>query len=216
MAIFRTFGSNPSGKELEKIKTSPNYRDRVFQNLSHTEQLAKGASMLKIMWRFFNKPKNTEPPIPLPSSKTDLLSFKSDKPFIIWFGHSSYFIHINGKNILVDPVFCGYASPFSFTGHSFKGADIYTADDFPAIDILILTHDHYDHLDYKTVVNLSSNNVSLRPSTSFSVLYFGSALQKCFYNQPASTIFSIWSIRICARVLTVLVVLSLSKCSLIR
>ena len=161
MAIFRTFGSNPSGKELEKIKTSPNYRDRVFQNLSHTEQLAKGASMLKIMWRFFNKPTNTEPPIPLPSAKTDLLSFKSDKPFIIWFGHSSYFIHINGKNILVDPVFCGYASPFSFTGHSFKGSDIYTADDFPVIDILILTHDHYDHLDYKTVVNLSTKTKNI-------------------------------------------------------
>jgi L-ascorbate metabolism protein UlaG (beta-lactamase superfamily) len=156
MAIFKTFGRNPSGKGLETIKTSPNYRDGVFQNLSLTESLVKGASYLKITWRFFTKPRNTAPPKTLPSVKTNLGSLKGDKPVIVWFGHSSYFIHINGKNILVDPVFCGYASPFSFTGKSFRGADIYTAADFPDLDILILTHDHYDHLDYKTVLKLQS------------------------------------------------------------
>jgi L-ascorbate metabolism protein UlaG (beta-lactamase superfamily) len=161
MAILRTFGRNPSGKDVETIKTSSNYRDGVFQNLSQTESLAKGASTLKIMWRFFNKPTNTAPPKPLPSIKTDLKSLADDKTSIVWFGHSSYFIHINGKNILVDPVLGGYASPFSFTGKSFKGSDIYTVDDLPAIDILILTHDHYDHLDYKTVTKLGSRTKNI-------------------------------------------------------
>ena len=156
MAVFKTFGSNPSGKYVETIKASPNYKGGVFQNLSHTESLVKGASFLKIMWRFFNKPKNTAPPKSLPSVKTDLRSLPNDKPAIVWFGHSSYFIGINGKNILVDPVLSGHASPFSFTGKSFKGSDVYTVNDFPDIDILILTHDHYDHLDYNTVRKLRS------------------------------------------------------------
>jgi L-ascorbate metabolism protein UlaG (beta-lactamase superfamily) len=92
----------------------------------------------------------------LPSLKTDLKSVEKERPVIVWFGHSSYFIRINKKNILVDPVMSGYASPFSFTGKSFKGSDIYNVDDLPPIDLLIITHDHYDHLDYSTVRRLRS------------------------------------------------------------
>ncbi|HEY3369526.1 MAG TPA: MBL fold metallo-hydrolase, partial [Prolixibacteraceae bacterium] len=64
------------------------------------------------------------------------------------------FIQIDGKKILVDPVFCGHSSPFSFMVQSFKGSDVYTADEMPAIDYLIITHDHWDHLDYQTVSKL--------------------------------------------------------------
>ncbi len=133
---------------------SPYYRDGVFQNLSHTESLVKGASFMKIMWRFFTKPKYTTPPAALPSVKTDLRSLSNDKSSIVWFGHSSYFIRINSLNVLVDPVFSGHASPFSFTGKNFKGSNVYTVEDLPGIDLLILTHDHYDHLDYTTIKKL--------------------------------------------------------------
>ena len=67
---------------------------------------------------------------------------------------SSCFLKINGVTILVDPVFSGNAAPVSCMIKAFKGTDIYTVDDFPNIDILLLTHDHYDHLDYKTVKKL--------------------------------------------------------------
>jgi L-ascorbate metabolism protein UlaG (beta-lactamase superfamily) len=65
------------------------------------------------------------------------------KNILIWFGHSSYFIQTEGKRILVDPVFSGAASPFSFSIKAFKGTDVYTPDDMPAIDLLIITHDHW-------------------------------------------------------------------------
>jgi len=55
---------------------------------------------------------------------------------------------------LVDPVFSGNASPIAGTTKSFKGSDIYTVDDLPEIDYLLITHDHYDHLDYKTILKL--------------------------------------------------------------
>jgi L-ascorbate metabolism protein UlaG (beta-lactamase superfamily) len=59
---------------------------------------------------------------------------------------------------LVDPVFCGYAAPFSFMIKAFEGSNIYQANDFEMIDTLILTHDHYDHLDYHTLIKLKSKN----------------------------------------------------------
>ena len=175
MAIFKAFGNNPRGVELEKIKSSANYRDDVFQNLSPTESLVKGASFMKIMWRFFNKPKNTMPPKSLPSINTDLHALANDKPVVVWFGHSSYFLRINGMNVLVDPVFSGYASPFSFTGKSFKGTDTYGVNDFPDIDLLILTHDHYDHLDYNTVRKLDpkTRNICTSAGVGSHLRYWG-------------------------------------------
>lgn len=77
-----------------------------------------------------------------------------DKPTIVWFGHSSYLIKSKGITILVDPVLSGNASPVSFFGKSFKGSDAYNVEDLPPIDICIITHDHYDHLDYRTIQKL--------------------------------------------------------------
>src|SRR6185437_1702262 len=150
----KVFGKNPTGKRLERIEKSPNYKNGFFQNLSPTEMLLKEASYFKMMRDYFNKPKTTEPAQPLPSVKTDLKNLKADKPTIVWFGHSSYLIKSASATILVDPVFSGNASPFSFFAKAFRGADIYKPNDFPEIDILVLTHDHYDHLDYKTITEI--------------------------------------------------------------
>jgi L-ascorbate metabolism protein UlaG (beta-lactamase superfamily) len=156
MGLFKSFGQNPSGTRQANIEKSQNYRDKIFQNFSETLLMAENGSMWRSAWKFFNKPKNTAPSSPLPSVKTDLKTLSPGEPVIVWFGHSSYFIRINHKNILVDPVLSGNASPFSFGAKSFRGSDVYTVDDFPEIDLLILTHDHYDHLDSRTVMKLKS------------------------------------------------------------
>jgi len=82
------------------------------------------------------------------------LKLDSNIDVLVWFGHSSYFIQIDGKKILVDPVLSGSASPLSFTTKAFKGSDPYKADDIPEIDYLFITHDHWDHLDYDTIIKL--------------------------------------------------------------
>lgn len=156
MSLLKSFGKNPSGKRLERIKQSPNYKNNAFQNLSQTDQLSKDTSYAKIMKDNFNKSKNAEPKKALPFVKTDLHAINVEEPVIVWFGHSSYLIKINGKTILVDPVFSGNASPFSFMIKAFKGADEYKAEHMPEIDLLLLTHDHYDHLDFKTLKLLRS------------------------------------------------------------
>jgi len=149
------FGAMPSGERLLKIQQSPNYRDGQFQNRSPTPQLTEDSSLFDVLRKFFfDKTANKIPPAPLPSSKTDLLNLNADSQTLVWFGHSSYFIQVDGKKILVDPVFSGNASPLRFTTRSFAGSDIYSVQDLPDIDILIISHDHWDHLDYRTILLL--------------------------------------------------------------
>jgi L-ascorbate metabolism protein UlaG (beta-lactamase superfamily) len=145
------FGKNPDTKLLARIQQSPHYKDGSFQNVEPTAVMRKEASRTGMIMDLFNKPSLVTPPKALPSIKTDLKNLMADKPTIVWFGHSSYLIKSNGFVVLVDPVFSGQASPVSFFGKSFVGADVYDVNDMPPIDLLVLTHDHYDHLDYKTI-----------------------------------------------------------------
>ncbi|MCG9879216.1 MAG: MBL fold metallo-hydrolase [Bacteroidia bacterium] len=148
------FGKTPSGELLERVKKSPNYINGSFVNLEETPNFAPGISMWDAAKTFLNKPKNTEPEKEIPSIKTHLPSLDPTAPQLVWFGHSSYYLMVDGIKILVDPVFSGNASPVSLFAKSFKGSDVYSAKDFPEVDILLITHDHYDHLDYKTVMEL--------------------------------------------------------------
>ncbi len=149
------FGSKPRGQRVQTIQASPNYRKGQFQNLSHTPQLTEGASFGSVLKEFlFEKKPGKKPARPLPTVKTNLQQLRREDDVLIWMGHSSYFMQVDGKTILVDPVLSGAASPLSFTTRSFTGADIYTPDDIPEIDFLFITHDHWDHLDYDTIKKL--------------------------------------------------------------
>jgi L-ascorbate metabolism protein UlaG (beta-lactamase superfamily) len=150
------FGKTPSGKRLQKIRTSPQFYKSAFQNQSYTPALTGGATITGVMKDFFfGKHERKIPFMPLPSVKSDLKDVNADEPTITWFGHSSYLLQLNGRNILVDPVFSERTSPVQFAGtKAFPGSNIYSPDDMPDIDVLLLTHDHYDHLDYNTVAAL--------------------------------------------------------------
>jgi L-ascorbate metabolism protein UlaG (beta-lactamase superfamily) len=149
------FGTLPSGKRLSRIEQSPNYKNGSFQNRSHTPDLTEGATYGSVMKEMLLGDKtNRKPTHKIPSVKTNLLNLDPAENVLVWFGHSSYFIQVDGKKILVDPVLSGAASPVAFTTRAFNGTDIYIPDDFPEIDILFISHDHWDHLDYKTIMRL--------------------------------------------------------------
>jgi L-ascorbate metabolism protein UlaG (beta-lactamase superfamily) len=151
------FGKAPEGARLERLKQSDHYKDGQFQNKSFTPQLVEGYTMTGIVYdNFFVKKERTSPVDTIPSRKTDLQSLPIDKDVLVWFGHSSYYLQLNGKRILVDPVFSGNASPLPGTVKSFPGTDQYTVEELPNIDYLFISHDHYDHLDYETITKLKS------------------------------------------------------------
>lgn len=149
------FGKKPSGKWRELIENSPNFKDGQFQNLSPTPQLAEDTNMAKVLYKFaLQKNPRTKPKDKIPTEKTDLKNLDPNENVLVWFGHSSYFLQVDGIKILVDPVFSGSASPVAGTTRSFAGSDAYSVEDFPNIDLLLISHDHWDHLDYKTVLKL--------------------------------------------------------------
>ncbi len=148
------FGKNPAGGKLERVESSSNYSKNVFQNIEPTEVMRKEASTVKVLKDFLNKPATTVPTHALPSVQTDLSLLIGDVPTLVWFGHSSYLLKSKDMTILVDPVFSGHASPISIFGKEFPGTNVYGVAEMPNIDVLVLTHDHYDHLDYETIKQL--------------------------------------------------------------
>ncbi len=149
------FGRLPSGRRKKAVENSPHYKNNQFKNLSHTPSFTEGATYFSVMKKFlFEKNKHSRPKAELPSVKTDLHNLRPEENVLVWFGHSSYFFQIDGKKILVDPVFSGHASPVKFSTSAFPGTNNYTAGDIPEIDYLFITHDHWDHLDYETITKL--------------------------------------------------------------
>ena len=149
------FGKAPENDRLARMQKSPNFKDGKFQNLSLTPELTEGNTLWGVTYKqFFEAAPRRRPSEVIPSVKNDLLTIPIDSNYLVWFGHSSYLIQIDGKRILVDTVFSGNASPVPYTNTSFKGTDIYSANDLPEIDYLFISHDHYDHVDYETLLAL--------------------------------------------------------------
>lgn len=185
MAFMRQpkFGKIAVGDRFERIKKSPNYRDGKFQNISHTPDLAEGVSLFTVLYEFlFTKHKRVAPSTLLPSVKTNLLNLNPNENCLVWFGHSSYFMQIDGMKFLVDPVFSGAASPLPNSVKSFKGSDVYTAADIPEIDYLFISHDHWDHLDYKTIIKLKPKikKIITGLGTAEHLLYWGFDANKIY------------------------------------
>ncbi|WP_339655743.1 MBL fold metallo-hydrolase [uncultured Salegentibacter sp.] len=149
------FGQLPKEKRLERIQQSPHYKDGKFRNLVEKPTISAGYSIIGEIYKTFVRTiPNKRPDSPLPSVKTNLKTLPRNEDVLVWFGHSSFFLKVNKTNILVDPVFSGSTSPIPGSVKAYKGTDIYKVEDLPKIDYLLISHDHYDHMDYKTVLKL--------------------------------------------------------------
>lgn len=151
---LKVLGAKSTGQRLSRIQASANFRDGVFQNLLATPMGLERSSFWKTVRKFSSTRAQAMPSRALPVIKTDLKSLSYDIPAVVWFGHSSYLLKHQNKTILVDPVFSRYASPLPVLVKAFDGTEIYSAEDMPDIDLLVITHDHYDHLDYSTILAL--------------------------------------------------------------
>lgn len=128
-----------------------------FQNEIPVPKIDPDRSRILAWYKFiFTEDTNAIPPEPIPTAKTDLHKLDPKENSMVWMGHSSYYIQTNGKRILVDPVFSEYASPVPGTNKAFEGSNIYTVEDIPKLDYLLISHDHWDHLDYPTIMRLQS------------------------------------------------------------
>lgn len=154
------FGRLPSGNRLQKILNSPHYFTNHFECLTPVQVMTEtddGENKIIATLKFlFGDKSYLLPNKKLPTVKTNLKEIPSNSDCAVWMGHSTIYLQLAGKKILLDPVFSAYASPIFFINKAFEGSNIYTAEDFPEIDILAITHDHWDHLDYPSVMALKS------------------------------------------------------------
>ena len=154
-----SFGALPSGERKERILRSPNYRDGRFQNrypMPPSLQRPSLGDRVKILWRFlFDRPKDVRPTDSIPVVRHDLKKLDRSEDLIVWFGHSGYLLQMDGVRYLIDPVFVEGA-PFGIMNAFFRGTKVFDVADLPEIDYLIITHDHWDHLDYHVAKELQS------------------------------------------------------------
>lgn len=139
-------------RSTREIQSSPNWHNGMFQNQEPTPQFTGDVNMFSAMWNMLRGNNNVRrvPDRPLKVIKTDLRMLSTDRDWVVWFGHSSYLFCLDGKRYLVDPVL-RQEFPSSLMMKPFKGTNIFSPNDLPDIDILIITHEHWDHMDYATL-----------------------------------------------------------------
>lgn len=151
-------GGNPKGERLAGIQRSPNYRDGRFQNVVDTNMDMPMRVMRKVMWEMMKGGQGREPKDIIPTVPFDKRAWEAvpeTSMALAWFGHSTLLIKIEGITFLTDPVFGARASTFSFAGPKrFHYAQLMSVDLLPHVDVVLLSHDHYDHLDRETILRL--------------------------------------------------------------
>ena len=153
------FGDRAEGERLARMRANPLYREGAFVNpVPQAERTAADTWML--MQRQFGGDEVRVPPKPLPMravAAITLTTALSAAPGLraFWIGHASVYVEIDGLRLLVDPIFSEYASPFNAGPRRFHPPPI-ALQDLPTIDAVLITHDHYDHLDMRTVQPLAA------------------------------------------------------------
>lgn len=134
------------------VNSHPRYNRRHhtpkgFRNIwdEHPPSFSFFTALRWVIGHALQRKENIPPPVR--SVDPSLLAQPPSQFRIVWLGHSSLLIQTPALTILVDPVFCDRASPFPFAGPKRLAALPITIDDLPRIDIILLSHNHYDHCD---------------------------------------------------------------------
>ena len=146
------FGASPAGKHLEQLKKSQNYGGSEFKNLVTTEMNMSAGQMASTMYKWLFEDSGKTPKNPLPTQLTEPHQEDHDSiTQVTWFGHSAILLEIDGKNLLIDPMLGPAASPVPFLSKRFPYQNPINLENLPEIDAVIISHDHYDHLDYPSI-----------------------------------------------------------------
>lgn len=154
--IWPRLGTPPGGALLERIKESPQYSKSRGKFVNEREALFEASHRNikrgRIIRRLLFPENSAVPRVRLSDVKTDLEEFlaPSENIKLVWLGHSTFFLNVEGKIILVDPVFSKAASPLKPINKRFQPPAI-TIGEMPEVDYILISHDHYDHLDMETV-----------------------------------------------------------------
>ena len=158
MNVSPEFGGSPSNLDKEEYQKTGHYNDGVFVNIQETTMDMGWDSIKSLLSETIEGGPNKRPDFDIPVLRvtpSDLEQYSATR--LIWFGHSAFLLQMDGKNILLDPMLGDVPSP-----HPLLGTDRFSKElpieiaDLPEIDAIIISHDHYDHLDYGSIEQLKS------------------------------------------------------------
>ncbi|MFZ1484045.1 MAG: MBL fold metallo-hydrolase [Candidatus Saccharimonadales bacterium] len=153
--VYAPFGGKTKASAKKK---SANFVNGKFVNQIATPMNMSFADVVLLVRKQLQRDPRRKPPHPLTPLHSNLSkTIKPDSAQITWFGHSSFLLQVSGKNILLDPMFSKSPSPIHAIGPKrFSDSLPIQPEDLPLIDIVVISHDHYDHLDYASIKKLAS------------------------------------------------------------
>jgi L-ascorbate metabolism protein UlaG (beta-lactamase superfamily) len=153
--VARQMGAKAKGARLQRMERSPQYADGRFHNSVPASQLALG-SMPRVFAAAFVGREARHPHAPIPVVTTPERG--DDDPhglYVTWYGHSTALVEIEGRRVLVDPVWSARCSPSQLSGPKRLHEPPVALRDLPPLDAVLISHDHYDHLDMDSIQNLA-------------------------------------------------------------
>lgn len=155
---FATFGGKPEGARLERVRRSPHFDGQRFVNPLPTHLLAPGSTWEMLRHQFFGREQRV-PPRPPPVVRRRAADYATPPASGLratWIGHASALVEIDGQRILTDPIWSERASPVAWAGPLRFHPPPLPLGELPPIDLVLISHDHFDHLDVATVQALAA------------------------------------------------------------
>jgi L-ascorbate metabolism protein UlaG (beta-lactamase superfamily) len=152
-----SMGAAAKGTRLEQMRKSPRWKDGVFVNPFPERSIPFWSTL----WAWVKGVPHERPEEPLPvveKAASDFASAPGSGLRITWLGHSSQIVEIDGHRLLLDPIWAKRASPFSTMGPTRFHAPPLPLNELPQLDAVVISHDHYDHLDRKAIVALNKRD----------------------------------------------------------
>ena len=150
---WRAFGKGASGARLARMKASKQWKEGAFENPEPLVNDAWGS-----ITAMNDASEDATPREPLSFPAIDPARFATPPPSglrVTWMGHSTTLIEIDGHRVLTDPVWTHRVGPLDGVGPTRWYPPLIALDDLPSVDAVIISHDHYDHLDRETVLALA-------------------------------------------------------------
>jgi L-ascorbate metabolism protein UlaG (beta-lactamase superfamily) len=149
-------GAKPAGERLARAQQSPQWHETQFKD-PQAIWIDTRRAMLHFIFGKSEPTATPDAPVPVVhTSAAALASAPQSGLRVTWFGHSSTLLEIDGSKILIDPFWSERASPFAWAGPKRWYPPPIALSDLPPIDVVLISHDHYDHLDYASIVAMRS------------------------------------------------------------
>ena len=151
------FGGKITREQKIEFAKADNYEDGKFVNPNDAKVNMSAGNLFRMIKAYIGPNPHTTPESNLEVQKVDSLTLtKTTFSNLVWFGHSTFLLQMDGKNILIDPMFGEVPAPYPFLGNKRFSEELpIEIQKLPKIDAVILSHDHYDHLDYDSIKKLN-------------------------------------------------------------